>query len=409
MIVLALSSGTSVDAIDVALVEFEQHDDVLAMRVLSAAEQSWPAGVAERIRAIYPPASTTIGEVAALNTVIGQAFAAAAVRAIDTAPSGPELIVSHGQTVFHWVEDGITRGTLQLGEPAWIAEATGIPVVSNVRARDIAAGGQGAPLASTLDSLWLAGIAEQTGAGSVAALNLGGIANVSVWTAAGMTSYDTGPANCLIDDAVAAATGGVLACDLDGLLAAAGEVRADLLDRLVTDPYFSRPAPKSTGREHFHAGYARRAAAGLPGLSDNDLIATLTEFTASTVADRLEAVDLVVASGGGVRNPALMGALAKRLPRARLTTSAEFGIDPAVKEVCLFALLGRLFATGNPGTTAAGPEGRTTTGAAGPRILGDLTPGVGPLRLPSVAPRVRRLITRRANTDGEPSTRPSAF
>lgn len=415
MIVLALSSGTSADAIDVAVVEFTQDGEALDMQVLSSAERPWPDGLAERIRAIYPPAVTMIDEVTALTTLIGQAFAAAAVEAVGDGV-GPDLIVSHGQTVFHWVEHGVARGTLQLGEPAWIAEATGVPVLSNLRSRDIAAGGQGAPLAGTLDDLWLAGIADVTGSTSVAALNLGGIANISVWTPEGLASYDTGPANCLIDDAVVAATDGARTFDRGGRIAAAGEVRSDLLDQLLADGYYDRVPPKSTGREHFHAGYAHAMAEGLLPVSTEDLVATLTELTARTVTDRLDGVDLVVASGGGIHNPTLMGALAAHLGSTRLTTSEEFGIDPGVKEACLFALLGYLAATGNPGTVA-GPDGHTTTGASGPRILGDFTPGAGPLTLPPAATPVRRLIPRRAarpiprraNKTGEPSTGPSTF
>ncbi len=384
MIVLALSSGTSVDAIDVAAARFTQVDDLLELEPLASLELSWPAGLPQRIRALAERA--TIAEVAALDNLIGQALAAAAVDALAQLDVDADLVVSHGQTVFHWVEDGIARGTMQLGEAAWIAESTGLPVLSNVRARDIAAGGQGAPLASTFDALWLPSVAEQLGVTRIAALNLGGIANVSVWSAGELASYDTGPANCLIDDAVTAA--GNHTYDVGGALAASGTVDETLLQQLLGDPFYALPAPKSTGREYFHAHYVE--SYGAPDIGLEDLVATLTELTARTVADQLAGCELVVASGGGVRNRTLMDALRHRLGSSRLTTSAELGIDPEAKEAYLFALLGYLSATGQPGTTS-GRQGRTTTGAVGPRVLGDFTPGTGPLALPAPTPPVRRL------------------
>ena len=185
-----------------------------------------------------------------LDTRIGQAFAEVAVAAIEHV--GPvDLIVSHGQTLYHWVEDGTVKGTLQLGQPAWIAERTHVPVVSDLRPRDVAAGGQGAPLVSLLDTLLLAGRD-----GRPAALNLGGIANLTVPPLA----FDTGPGNALLDRAARQLAGRPY--DDDGALAAAGPVVPELLDRLLADPYYARPAPKSTGPEHFDARRRRRPTAG---------------------------------------------------------------------------------------------------------------------------------------------------
>ncbi len=164
----------------------------------------------------------------------------------------------------------------------------------------------------------------------------------------------------------------------------AGTVNAALLHRLLKDPYYALAAPKSTGREYFHADYVEAS-----GLTIEDEAATLTELTAVTVADQIHSCELVVVSGGGVHNPALMAALQRHLP-GRVTTSAELGVDPDAKEAYMFALLGYLSATGQPGTVAAG-GGRTTTGASAPRILGDFTPGREPLQLPEPAEPVRRL------------------
>jgi anhydro-N-acetylmuramic acid kinase len=284
--------------------------------------------------------------------------------------------------VFHWVHDGVAGGTLQIGQPAWIVEATGLPVVSDVRARDIAAGGQGAPLACTLDVLWLAGPG-----GPRAVLNLGGIANVTVVRdGAALASFDIGPGNCLLDAAATQLTGGALDHDRGGRLAAEGEVRPDALRRLLDDPYYAAPPPKSTGREHFHRDYvAERLGHDAP--TGPDLLATLTELTAETVAQALApfAPTEVVASGGGVRNPALLAALRRRLEPAPVTTTADHGIDPDAKEAYLMALLGFLTWHGVPGV----PPG--VTGAAAPRVLGRISPGEAPLRLPGPRAWPRRL------------------
>ena len=189
------------------------------------------------------------------------------------------------------------------------------------------------------------------GDGCRAALNLGGIANLTIVAADGVTAFDTGPASCLMDLLAARLTQGAQAADLDGRIARAGHMRPDLLQRLLADPYYRRTAPKSTGREHFDAGYVARMTAGLPAAADADLMATLAELTAATIAQACAAhgVTEVVASGGGVRNPALMDALRRRLSPATLATSAALGLPEDAKEAYLFALLGFLTWHGVPG------------------------------------------------------------
>jgi len=369
MIIIGLMSGTSIDAIDVACARFLMEGSTLVLERLGFAEMAWPAATRDRLLAALPPAPVTMGEVCALDVLAGEAFAEAAAMANERFCDGQAaLVASHGQTLFHWIEDGQARGTLQLGQPAIIAERLGLPVVSDFRARDIAAGGQGAPLASTLDALWLA-----DGEGARAALNLGGIANITVVRGpdAPMLAYDTGPASCLLDVAAARISNGRLACDLDGRMALAGRVRVDLLARLLAEPYYARSGPKSTGRELFDRHYMARHVAGL-GVSDVDLMATLTELTARTVAEAClrERVEEVVASGGGTRNPALMAALRRCLGGIALTTSAARGLPEDAKEAYLFALLGWLSWHGLPGTVVG------ATGGA-PRVLGRITPGMG--------------------------------
>ena len=386
MIVLGMISGTSVDAIDVAAARFEWQGDTLVLAPLGHREAAWPEATKRRLLAALPPAAVAMGEVCALDVLVGEAFAAVAVAAAsDLAGERAELISSHGQNVFHWVDGGRARGTLQLGQPAIIAEATGLSVVSDLRARDVAAGGQGAPLASTLDALWLAG-----GGGPRAALNLGGIANITVVGAAGerVLAYDTGPASCLLDIAATRLTGGVQRCDEDGRMALSGRVRDDLLSRLLAEPYYALPAPKSTGRELFDVGYVDRRLDGLPAVSGPDLMATLTGLTARTVAAAClgHGVTEVVASGGGVRNPALMAALGRALGGVTLVTAEQRGLPSEAKEAYLFALLGFLSWHGLGGSVPS------ATGARGARILGRISPGAGPLRLPEPRGLPERLV-----------------
>lgn len=373
-------SGTSVDAIDLAVADLAWRGPDIVMRPLHHAEHPWPAATRIRLLAALPPHPVTAAEFCALDVLVGEAFGAVAAHAQAIGGgTGADLVASHGQTVFHWVEDGRARGSLQIGQPACIVEATGLPVISDFRARDVAAGGQGAPLAGTLDALWLAGDTPR------AALNLGGIANLTIVTPGAVLAFDTGPASCLMDLLAVQITQGVQAADYDGRIARAGQVRPDVLARLLADPFYVRLAPKSTGREHYDTGYTARMTAGLPPASDADLMATLAELTAATIADACiaQGVTEVVASGGGVRNPVLMQALRRRLAPASLVTSAIRGLPEDGKEAYLFALLGFLTWHGVPGVAPG------VTGACTPRVLGRINPGNAPLILPPphAAPR----------------------
>ncbi|AOW95235.1 anhydro-N-acetylmuramic acid kinase [Rhodococcus sp. WMMA185] len=324
-----------------------------------------------------PPAATTLETVCRIDTGVGQEFAAAASSAADDLTGGrAELVVSHGQTLFHWIDDGAVRGTLQLGQPAWIAQATGLPVVSDLRVNDVAAGGHGAPLASLFDVLLLGDSRKRS-----AALNLGGIANVTVVGADhDPVAFDTGPANALIDAAVRRLTAGRDHVDHDGAIAARGQVNSRLFAALLDHPYYRRLPPKSTGKEDFHAGYLAEMIdrAGCQDLSPSDLLATLVEVTARTVAAALTpyAVDRVFASGGGTRNPTLMRRLEDHLAPARLTTIAELGLDSDAKEAYVFALVGFLSWHGVAGSIPA------CTGAGRATVAGRITPGATSLRLP---------------------------
>jgi anhydro-N-acetylmuramic acid kinase len=364
--VVGLMSGTSVDAIDAVSVDLDFVDETtISGRVRSHLAAPMPPDILALLDATLPPAAATAAAICALHTRLGQAFAAAAGSAIDA--WGGDLIVCSGQTVYHWVDGATCLGTLQLGAPAWIAERTGVPVLSDLRTRDIACGGQGAPLVALVDTMLFG---KRAG---VAALNIGGIANLTVPGRA--LAFDTGPGNTLIDAAVSAATGGAQRMDRDGALAAAGRVRPDLLAALLSEPYYVRAAPKSTGRELFHTGYLRDRTAEVPL---PDLVATLTRLTATTIADaaRRYAVTELVVSGGGTRNPVLMADLAALLPGVAIGPIDAYGIPEAAKEAYAFAVLGFLSWHGLPATDPA------HTGARHRPISGSLTPGRGPLTLP---------------------------
>ncbi|HEY6737905.1 MAG TPA: anhydro-N-acetylmuramic acid kinase [Actinopolymorphaceae bacterium] len=375
MRVVGIMSGTSYDGIDVAVADLSfEPSGAIGLDPVGAAEYPHTAQVRDLIAHVLPPAEVTMQQVCELDTLLGQAFADAAARGIEELAGGrADLIVCHGQTVFHWIEDGRARGTLQLGQPAWIAERTGVPVVSDLRARDITKGGQGAPLVPIFDVLLLP---PTTTARAV--LNLGGIANMTVIAPNGdAVAYDLGPANALLDAAAERFLDEPY--DRDGAHAASGKINAELLGSLLAEPYYRREPPKSTGKELFNASYLAEQLAPFPDLPSSDILATLTELTARVIVTEIDRHDVseVVASGGGVRNPLLMRRV-RELASPGLTVRSidDFGIPSGAKEAYAFAVLGYLTVHGVPATIPS------CTGATAPALLGGLTPGAGPLRLP---------------------------
>jgi anhydro-N-acetylmuramic acid kinase len=377
MKVLGLISGTSFDGIDAAVADLELCDGDLLLRPLGASSVAYPPELRDALIAAMPPTATTAGALCALDTRIGQAFADAAQAAIhDLAGGDVDLVVSHGQTLYHWVDGSTVVGTLQIGQPAWIAQRTGLPVVADLRSRDVAAGGHGAPLASLLDVLLL-GRPED---GEVnAALNLGGIANVTILGHTAPLAFDIGPANALIDAAVSHYTGNAETFDRDGERGSRGRVHRPLLERLLDEPYYDQKPPKSTGKELFHLTYLLDAVAEAGTAEPDDVITTVTELTAVTVARacREHGVTTLTAAGGGIRNPTLMGRLGDRLPGVMVTTIDQFGIDADAKEAYAFAVMGFLTVHGLPATVPS------CTGATEPSILGCLVPGARGFGLPT--------------------------
>ncbi|WP_433754383.1 anhydro-N-acetylmuramic acid kinase [Nocardia sp. CA-135398] len=383
MRVIGLMSGTSHDAIDAVGADIVLHDTTIQVRLLGQLSRSYSDELRSELVAALPPGTIDMAAVCRLDTAIGQAFADVAAAAQHEFFSGTaDLVASHGQTVYHWVSDGAVRGTLQLGQPAWIAERTGLPVVSDFRSRDIAAGGQGAPLVGLFDLLWLAGRSERA-----AALNIGGIANVTV-TGDEPVAFDTGPGNALIDAAVELCTGDAEHIDRAGVRAARGHIDTDLLETLLAEPYYRAPAPKTTGKELFNRGYLERVL-DRRAPSPDDIVATVTALTARTIADALAPLrpTEAIASGGGTRNPTLMAMLGACLGPTKLRTSDELGLPSSAKEATAFAVLGFLTAHGLAGSDPA------CTGASRAAVLGSITPGAAGFTLPSSPTTVPRRLT----------------
>lgn len=370
-------SGTSADGTDVALVEIEGAPPALQWRLLHHTTMPHPPDLRAAILDATHPASSSVDRLCGLNVALGEQFARAALAGIAEAgltPTQVDLIGSHGQTVWH-APEASPAGTLQLGEAAVIAERTGLPVVSNFRARDMAAGGQGAPLVAYVDVLLFTHPERVR-----AAQNIGGIANVTFLPPRSRPdlhpfAFDTGPGNVLLDQMAARISGGDLTCDRDGTLAAQGSVAPDLLAELLAHPYFARRPPKTTGRELFSTAFAEEVwgRAQAQGLPPEDVMATLTALTAHSIArayrDFLPAFpEEVIVSGGGARNPTLMRMLTRALEPARVLPSDALGVPGDGKEALAFAILAYETWHGRPGNLPA------ATGAHHPVILGQLTP-----------------------------------
>ncbi len=350
MRVAGVMSGTSLDGIDVAIVE------IRGRRVTTIGFQSTPYSDATR-RAILGVSDTTTSTaaIARLDFALGELYARAILRAVRR--YGPvDLIGCHGQTIYH--EGRVC--TFQIGEAAVIAERTGVPVVSDFRARDIAAGGQGAPLVPFADR-FLFGRSRRTRI----ALNIGGIANITVLPAG--VAFDTGPGNMVIDALARVYTNGRQNFDRGGRMAASGNVNRPLLDELLSDPYYRRRPPKSAGREQYGAAFVARLLETKLPLPD--LIATATVLTAATIARAAAPYrpQEWIVSGGGAHNPQILAHLAAYSPGVALATSADYGIDPDAKEAIAFAILAHETWRRRPGNV---PE---ATGARRAVILGKIT------------------------------------
>lgn len=368
--VVGLISGTSADGIDAALVELEGAGETTRARLLGFRTRPFDADLRARVLAL---GDARTDELLRVHYRLGEEFAQAAIEVIDPVRRdglSVHLIGSHGQTARHHPraeEAGRRAATLQLAEPAIIAERTGLPVVADFRPRDVAAGGEGAPLVPLVD--WL--LFRRAGA-TRACLNMGGIANVTVVTEGLDTvrAFDLGPANMPLDLVVHAWTGGAEAFDRDGGRAATGRVDHGLVAELLRHPFFELAPPKSTGREAFGDVFVRPLLGRYAG-READLLASLTRFVAESVAAGIrrwvrEPVAEVLVSGGGAHNGTLMAALGTALAPVPVRSLAEVGLDPDAKEAVAFAVLANETIFGRPGNVPG------ATGATGPRVLGKL-------------------------------------
>jgi anhydro-N-acetylmuramic acid kinase len=369
--IIGLMSGTSADGVDAVLVDVEGSGRATQCHVLAFVTVPLPAGVRQRVLALCA-SEARVEDLCLANFALGEVFAEAALAVVRHAGlpiSSVDLIGSHGQTVRH-LPQGDPAATLQIGESAVIAARTGVVTIADFRPADMAWGGQGAPLVPKVD--WLLFSHPEV---DRAILNLGGIANLTVLprggAADGVVAFDTGPGNMLIDGAVAQLTSGHERCDQDGARAARGRVDTQLLAWLMAHPFLARRPPKSTGREEFGEPYLALARQRFNGVAD-DLIATLTAFTARSVAEALLGVvgpkitQLWVA-GGGVHNPALMAQLRGYLPGVAVASLAALGVDPDAREALTFALLANETLMDEPGNLPS------ATGATRPVVLGKIT------------------------------------
>ncbi len=379
MRVAGIMSGTSVDGIDVAVVDITGRGWSKKISPVALGSAPFTAQVRKQVLAISN-SETHVATISRLHTLLGELYAEAVLSVCKQQRvklSSVDLIGCHGQTIFH---DGAgTRflgrkvaTTLQIGDGSVIAERTGIPVVSDFRTRDVAAGGRGAPLVPYVDYV----LFRHRKIGRVA-LNIGGIANITAIPPAGkpedVLAFDTGPGNMVIDALASRHSGGKLRFDRDGRLAARGKVDESLLKVLLRRPYFRQHPPKTAGREQFGREYEERLRGA--NLSPNDLIATATALTAASIAVGIERfvsprmrVDELIASGGGIHNPRLMAYLAGFLPGVAIRTSDEFGIDSDAKEAIAFAILAYESWHRRPSNLPS------ATGAKHPVVLGKLSP-----------------------------------
>ncbi len=360
--VIGLISGTSADAVDAAGVDIEGAGEQARVRVRVTLAHPYPAGLGQRLRALTEGGS--VREVCELNVTVGECFAQAALAVLDRL-GGADLIGSHGQTIYYLPPDGRRMGsTLQIGEPAVIAERTGLLTVGHFREGDLAAGGTGAPLVPYADYVLFRDPVRTR-----IVQNIGGIANATVLPAGGgidaVYAFDTGPGNMVIDTLTQLLTGEPF--DRDGALAARGTVDEVLLAELLEgDDYLAAPPPKATGRERYGRPYAERVLdrGRARGLLPEDLVATATALTAESIVQQYrrfvfprQVPDEVVVSGGGVHNATLMGRLARALAPLPLRTASELGVDSDAKEAIAFAILAHDavmgLATNVPGATGA--------------------------------------------------------
>jgi anhydro-N-acetylmuramic acid kinase len=371
MRVAGMMSGTSADGVDVAIIDFDGQE----VRQVAFEQFPYSSSFRQKIFALFRPETGRVDEICRMNFEIGEIFAASLMNLAKKKGiklSTIDLVGSHGQTIYHIPHS--PRSTLQIGEPGIIAERTGISTVADFRPRDIAAGGQGAPLVPYADFILFQDKRKMR-----ALQNIGGIANVTFLPAGGdvddILAFDTGPGNMIIDRVTHLVTRGRKAYDAGGTLAAKGRVDSSLLKQLMRHSYFKRWPPKTTGREDFGLQYTDGLykAARQKKIDPLDILATVTAFTAFTITEAYtrflpRKVDEMIVCGGGVWNQTLLGMLRAALPETAVRPMTEFGLNPDAKEAISFAILAYTTIHGMPNNVP------TATGAKRPAVLGKIIP-----------------------------------
>ncbi len=380
MRVIGMISGTSADAIEAVCCQIDGAPPRLQLKVLMAQTTPIPIELQRRIHAAATVEGSDVESITLLDAEIGELFGQAAIDLATEMGMGIEhvdLIGSHGQTIWHAVrDDGSVEGSLQIGNGARVAERTGVTTVSDLRSRDIAAGGQGAPIVAYVD--WLLSRHETA---YRAIQNLGGIGNVAYLPpfsddTTSPLAFDTGPANVLVDVLMTLISEGEVSFDEDGRTAASGTVDEAWISELLAHPYFGLEPPKTTGRELFSPAMGRAilGRGRARSLSEADIVATVTAFSAESVADQYRRFlpvppDEVIAAGGGTRNPVFMTRLAAALPGARVMTYEDLGYASHQKEAMAVAVLAYETWHGRPGTLPA------FTGVSHPVLMGAIDLG----------------------------------
>lgn len=379
-LIIGLNSGTSYDGIDAALVEIRGTGPGTQIKLREFKNFPLKQADREKISELFNPQTGTVDRICVMNFYLGELFAAAALQLIAQAgltPDQIDCIGSHGQTIYHVPEPvaeagRMIRATLQIGEPAVIAERTGIVTVADFRVRDVAAGGQGAPLTSYADYI-LFGQDRKIRL----VQNIGGIGNVTLVGGAvpfdGIMAFDTGPGNMVIDGLVKILTNGEWTYDRDGRMAARGRVCSEWLAELLTHPYLKKQPPKTTGREEFGIEFVKQVwqSGRDRQLTPEDMVATVTAYTVETIAGSYERFiyprfrpDEVIVGGGGAYNATMLKWLQQRLAPVPVLRHEDLGISSDAKEAVLFALLANETLHGIPSNVPA------ATGAKHPVILG---------------------------------------
>ena len=383
--VVGMMSGTSVDGVDAALVEISGTDSEPKVKLLAFENKPYPPQVREKIFSLFTPANATVDKVGYMNFLLGEIYAKSALSVIEKAGMKPEeidVIGSHGQTIWHAPipesPDGIPVAyTVQIGEGSVIAERTGILTVSDFRVADMAAGGQGAPLVPFSEYLLYRREKE-----TILLQNIGGIGNMTVMPAGAkprdVFAFDTGPGNMIIDAVISAVTGGEKTYDAGGETAAKGRVCNALLDILKEEPYYRQPLPKTTGREHFGVQYTEKI---LSWWKENpipveDLLATVTDLTAYSIADAYERYVLpkyraseIIVGGGGSYNATLLRFMKERFAPhgVAVRTQEDLGLNSDAKEAVAFALMADCCMRGKANTLPS------VTGAEHPAVMGKIS------------------------------------